>query len=300
MNAFFEKLTKRNWGAPYHAIITFAYMQGIIAVFKPNNLNHPAIIYGTILLFVIALFYETWQLKKGQTKRGMTEDMVFNCLGWILAAIPLLHFTGNPDSLFALTAIPAFLKKDKLKIVLDPGHGGKFSGAVYNGIKESGLNFRFAHRIGRLFKDVGHEVIFTRETDIHLNSNLTKDLAARAAIANENNADLFISCHCNASKNPKANGFEIYTTKGKTKADPVAEAIFQSVKEAVPELNTRTDKSDGDSDREADYAVLRKTKMPAVLIEFGFMSNPHDLALLSDDFIYLEKISKAVVQGVIG
>ena len=182
--------------------------------------------------------------------------------------------------------------------VIDPGHGGKFSGAVYNGQKESMLNYKFAHRIMNKLKDEGHRAILTRDSDKELGKTLNADLSKRSDLANENKADLFVSIHCNASTNPDARGFEVWTSKGETKSDKIADNIIKQISEEIPEIKIRKDLSDGDNDHEADFSVLRKTKMPAVLVEIGFMSNEKDLTMMND-YLYLEKISKAIVNGVL-
>jgi N-acetylmuramoyl-L-alanine amidase len=187
-------------------------------------------------------------------------------------------------------------------IVLDPGHGGKFTGAGPYGddrTLEKHLNWKYAHRIGEELRGMGALIAFTRETDKHLHNNLRKDLTARAELANSLEADLFVSVHCNAFSDPTVHGFEIFTSPGQTKADRFADAIYQAMQQRFPSLNMRHDNKDGDKDKESPLAVLMQTKMPAVLLEMEFMSNPAGLSRLLG-YPYLkdstETIARAIMQ----
>jgi len=155
-----------------------------------------------------------------------------------------------------------------MKICIDPGHGGEDSGAVGpGGLKESEAALDISRYVRRGLLDQGEDVIVTRDADNFVS------LPGRCDYANEENADLFISIHCNAFTNPKAHGYEVWTSRGVTDADRVAELLFGSIGAAFPKLKARMDLTDGDSDFEAGFAVLVGTSMPAVLIETAFISN---------------------------
>mgnify|MGYP000994641534 CR=1 FL=1 len=163
-----------------------------------------------------------------------------------------------------------------MKVYIDPGHGGSDPGAVgMYGTKEADINLEVGLILRELLKKRGVEVIISRE------SNRFVGLTERAQTANVEKADAFISIHCNASINRNAHGFEIYTSPGQTRADPLATAIYYAWEQAFPTHKLRPDWSDGDPDKEANYSVLRNTKMPAVLIELDFISNPVMEAWLS-------------------
>ncbi|NCU30130.1 N-acetylmuramoyl-L-alanine amidase, partial [Candidatus Saccharibacteria bacterium] len=108
------------------------------------------------------------------------------------------------------------------------------------------------------------------------------DLTARPAMANRLKADAFVSVHCNGAVAPEANGFEIYTTPGQNNSDKLATAIFEAWEQYFSEQRKRTDYRDGDSDKEANYKVLREAHCPAVLIELGFITNPQEERFLVD------------------
>ena len=144
------------------------------------------------------------------------------------------------------------------------------------------------------------------------------DLVERVNMINEalhfNRRIIVISLHHNAQPTDKADytdkygqkgyyncgatGVEIYTTPDKTKSDTIATLIFNSMKKELPQLNYRTDNSDGDPDKEAWFYELRKTGCPAVLIEFLFMTTYSDCLLIANDTIR-EKYVKSVTNGLI-
>lgn len=164
-----------------------------------------------------------------------------------------------------------------MKIYLDPGHGGEDSGAVGpNGLKESNAALQISKYLRRGLIDQGETVYITRDGDEFVS------LGARCELANDEGADLFISVHCNAFSIPEAHGYEVWTSKGVTDADAVAERLFDTIGAAFPKLTPRLDASDGDSDKEAGFAVLVGTTMPAVLIECAFISNMIEERWLND------------------
>ena len=162
-------------------------------------------------------------------------------------------------------------------IALDPGHGGDDPGALGpNGLKESEMSLDVVLRIRDLLEltDRRFKLCLTREGDEYIS------LSRRAEIANTINADLFVSYHFNWSDNPNVRGWEVFTTKGNTDADEMADALAEMQETVFPNQRVRSDFKDGDVDKEANFSVLRNTKCPAVLVEGEFISSPQ-----GEDFI---------------
>lgn len=155
-----------------------------------------------------------------------------------------------------------------MKIFLDPGHGGSNPGAVSaTGLREADVNLDTSLKLGRILVTWGYQVNYSR-TD-----NTSVSLSQRARMANNWNADYFVSIHCNSSVNPNANGTETFYYR----IGSIAENFAYTVNEALVrqiELRNR-----GIQDR--DLAVLRLTTMPAILVELAFISNPAEAQLLS-------------------
>lgn len=158
-------------------------------------------------------------------------------------------------------------------IVIDPGHGGKDSGALGpNGAMEKTIALAVSKLTARLLNQNGVPALLARSDDSYLS------LSQRASFANSQGAHL-LSIHCNAGG---GHGYEAFTSPGQTISDPWATHLLDSFGETFPDHRLRADFSDGDPDKEARFTVLTKTKLAAVLFELGFIDNPKGESFLSD------------------
>jgi N-acetylmuramoyl-L-alanine amidase len=179
---------------------------------------------------------------------------------------------------------------DKMKICIDPGHGGYDPGAIGpSGLKESHVTLSIALKLREKLQLQGIQVVMTREWDTALGDNINADLNNRVQFANRNNSDYFISVHCNSSVNHSSKGTETYCYKFGGNGEKLARAI-QSKLIGVTGLTNRGVK-------EGNFAVLRNTVMPAVLIETAFISNPAEEGRLADDS-WRDKSAEAIAVGV--
>lgn len=212
------------------------------------------------------------------------------------------------------------------RIVIDPGHGGHDSGTLGpGGIEEKDVVLDVALRLGRLLHErLGSEVIYTRKTDTFI------PLETRTAIANQAQADLFISIHANSSSDPTVNGVETYYLNFTTSADALEvaarenavsnESIFQlsSLVKKIA-LDTKIDESrefaadvneslyDGLEQgspamrnrgvKKAPFVVLIGANMPSILAEISFLTNPEAAEDLRRP-AYRERIAEALYRGV--
>ncbi len=234
-----------------------------------------------------------------------------------------------PPSPSAAAASPTLTRALGLKIrriVIDPGHGGHDTGTIGpTGLEEKDVVLDVGLRLRKLIqRRMGCEVIMTRSTDTFI------PLEERTAIANEYAADLFISIHANASRDPSARGIEAYFLN--FTSDPEALALaarenatsrasvyqLQSLVKKIA-LSEKIDESDEfakmvdrqlvqhlDEDgypqpdrgvKKAPFVVLIGANMPSVLAEISFLSNPHDERLLRSAS-YREKIAVALYVGI--
>jgi len=179
-----------------------------------------------------------------------------------------------------------------MKIVIDPGHGGSDPGALaHDGTRESDINLEFAKILASMSEDYGIEVVPTRVADEFVS------LEDRAKMANEAGPDCIISVHANAAASDNASGFEVWTSPGNTPADQLATWIYDNLEMEAP-ISGRPDYDDGDPDREARFYILRRTTAPAVLVEFGFMTNQTDLGYLKDP-AWRSRMARAVFYGMV-
>ena len=158
-----------------------------------------------------------------------------------------------------------------MKIFLDAGHssGGGDTGAEGFNLKEQNITFGIVIFLAKKLSDVGFDIMVSRENagDV-LGTNASTSLSKRASLANTWGADVFISIHCNASTNNTANGTEVYTFNTSSKALPLAKKIQSKIVEILGTTDRGT--------KTANFAVLRETAMPAVLVETAFISNKED------------------------
>jgi N-acetylmuramoyl-L-alanine amidase len=177
-------------------------------------------------------------------------------------------------------------------VCLDAGHGGHDSGAVGpTGLREKDVALDVVLMIGEILKGTC-KVIYTRRTDVFI------ELHERAAMANRGAADIFVSIHCNSGPPGQGAGFETWTAPGQTASDWLATDVFNQYGEEFPALGRRMDLADGDVDKEASFAVLRLTRMAAVLHELEFIHTERGEAWLRDEGNQ-ERAAKAIARAIL-
>lgn len=167
-------------------------------------------------------------------------------------------------------------------IVIDAGHGGFDNGAMYQGRKEKDDNLRLALAVGNLLEQRGYQVIFTRTADEY------QSPYEKAQIANDAGADYFISFHRNSGENNNTyNGVQTLVYDRNSQANRLAESIQRELVEmGFADLGI---------DERTGLVVLRRTEMPAVLIETGFINHDKDNAIFDNNFY---QIAEAIARGV--
>ncbi|MCI5996496.1 MAG: N-acetylmuramoyl-L-alanine amidase [Blautia sp.] len=172
------------------------------------------------------------------------------------------------------------------KIVVDAGHGGSDPGAVFEGRQEKDDNLRLALAVGEILQNNGEDVVFTRTEDIY------QTPFQKATIANEEKADYFISLHRNSSPMPNQyHGVEtlVYRDSG------IPSEIGENINSGLEELGFR---NLGVKERPG-LVVLRRTKMPAVLVEAGFINSDTDNRLFDENFDAMaQNIANGLLQAI--
>ena len=251
-------------------------------------------------------------------------------------AVNLFPNSGEAEKNKVAIVVPPPTKEDlqlrarvpKMRIVVDAGHGGWDLGTVgRRGLLEKDLVLEISQRLGKLLESrLGVEVIYTRPDDNYIT------LDERASIANQSQADLFVSVHANYSDLPSARGVETYYTnffsspgaKDKDVDTRVAKTAPGAKLAATPTLspadlherieqsrrlatsvqhslyNTLSAENPGLRDRgikEAGFVVLTESAMPGILAEVSFVSSPTDEQKLRSDG-YREQIAEALYRGI--
>jgi N-acetylmuramoyl-L-alanine amidase len=209
-------------------------------------------------------------------------------------------------------------------VMIDAGHGGRDSGARGpGGLYEKTVTLEVAKLLGKRLEQMGFEALYTRTTDKYV------PLEVRTAMANARKADLFISVHCNAHGDPGSSGMETYSLNLASTADEVRVAArenavaprrisdMQKILDELMHASKLTEsrefartahqatlaqarKTLNLRDRgvhEAPFYVLLGAKMPSILVEIGYITNPAEAAKLKDSK-YLDSLAKGIAEGV--
>lgn len=173
-----------------------------------------------------------------------------------------------------------------MKILIDNGHGHNTPGkrSPDGKFREYAYNREIAKRIVADLIDRGHdaELIVPEDNDISLEERVRR--VNKICLASDPSCVILVSIHVNAAGNgskwTNATGWSVYTCKGQTVSDKLAECLCEAAIKNFPGKRIRTDYSDGDTDWEENFYILRKSHCAAVLTENFFMDNKSDLKYL--------------------
>lgn len=229
-----------------------------------------------------------------------------------------------------LFALPASASDRAALIVIDPGHGGEKEGAVGpGGLREKDIALSVSRLLAEELRKRGHRVLLTRERDLSLG------LLPRVQLANQANADLFVSIHANSvagAARARANGIETYFRSAEAsdaqaaalaalenaddeegQAAPIdpLEAILEDLARSEAHVDSsslaiaihqRLVEATGSRDRgvrQAPFLVLQGARMPAVLVEIGYISHPTESRRLADP-AHQQRIARSIADGIVG
>jgi N-acetylmuramoyl-L-alanine amidase len=168
-------------------------------------------------------------------------------------------------------------------VVVDAGHGGHDRGGMPGQrVPEKGYTLDVANRVEAGLKRAGFRTIMTRESDVFIS------LGQRCAVANRQGNAIFVSIHFNGARNYDAFGIETYYSSGSRSA-ALASAIHRSVLSATGTMDRRV--------RSRGFFVLRRTSVPAVLCELGFLTNKDEARKIASSS-YRQKLADAIVKGI--
>ena len=189
-------------------------------------------------------------------------------------------------------------------IFLDPGHGGRDSGAFYYNVAEKDLNMQIYRKLRTKLEELGYKVLTSRDSDIDVDF-----VTERSRMVNKTNSDIFISIHFNATGNTysKASGIQTYSYSDEPDYPSKINQYWHTHPDRMSEskrLATAVHSSllaeTGAKDAgllESSYAVLRETAKPAVLLELGYMDNFSENQQIRDSH-YQDKLVAGIVKGI--
>ena len=197
--------------------------------------------------------------------------------------VPLL-IAGLLETFLAFSSYAAKSSGDSsaITVVIDAGHGGYDRGGIPGQrVSEKDMTLDVAQRLRNVLAASGYRVVMTRDSDVFV------PLGVRTAIANSNRNAIFVSIHFNSAPRSSAGGIETYFYNRDSLA--LASAIHHYVAGGAPSENRGV--------RRRGYFVLRRTNMPSVLVECGFLTSPTEAAYVQNAS-YRQKLAEEIAAGV--
>lgn len=255
---------------------------------RPLSLLHP--FFQSSIKRRITMITQFKSSTPGYFSRLMVLPLVFLLLCAFANRLRPIPGPHGPHSPVHAAGLNAFT------VVIDAGHGGSDNGAVSGAVIEKTLNLALALKIKQLASEYHINVVLTRQDDELAGGKQTirESLEYRAAMANENKADLFVSIHVNSTAGgPPRHGVSVFVSPDNPhykQSLQLGSALIDALKEIYGK--------DGDlKEMQRGIYILRQTAMPAVLLECGFIDNQADLALISGDQNQ-EKVARDILRGI--
>lgn len=203
-------------------------------------------------------------------------------------SLPGVSLAPKKEATPGKPALASYAAKEGKLVVIDAGHGGYDLGAKMSSCDEKSLALSTALLTKKHLLELGYRVILTRSRDVFLS------LERRAEIANQTKSKIFVSIHYNAARSLTAKGIEIYFCQSQDKHRSSASKNLASkvLKKMIDHTST-----ENRGVKEGNFFVIRETKMPAILVEAGFMTHPEELHLIKD-IIYRDKIARGISEGI--
>ncbi|HFU4460012.1 TPA: N-acetylmuramoyl-L-alanine amidase, partial [Streptococcus suis] len=247
-------------------------------------------------------YYSANRKKDGTYQVEVSKGQHNNDIGFYNIDV-YYRYTNTKDLIGSVTVeIPS---ARSYTVYIDPGHGGRDSGASYSGIHEKNLAMSVSNKLRDNLLQRGINVLMTRTGDYDVDFR-----TERSRMANNSGADLFVSIHFNATGagvQSSIKGIETYWYQydpeyqpkiNKEKHnDPTRLAESEILANKVQSSLIKETGAVNRGVRRETFAVLRETAIPAILVELGFMDNPVELAVIKEDKYHV-KLAKALTQGI--
>ena len=235
---------------------------------------------------IVGLDQNRWRIKL------FTPKYSFKKIGEGVVEKRIRKIKANQNSSYMRKRVRDYLqlpevKRNKFSVVIDPGHGGPDPGAIgIGGMRETDVVLEVSKIVKKLLSDKGVKVRLTRKNEVDL------DLPPRVSFANNTDADIFVSIHANASKGKRRdiNGVETFYFRG-WRGRLLAKRIQKHILKVSP----------GSPDRgvkQGRFYVIKNTRMPAVLVEIGFLTGRLDARRL-EKTAHRKRLAYAIAKGVL-
>ncbi len=215
------------------------------------------------------------------------------------ALIGVFLFGGLIFASVSDEAVPASGGAPDVTVIIDPGHGGEDGGAQDNGLLEKDINLSVSLYLRDMLGAAGYNVVMTRDEDISVydagaktvREKKVSDMKNRAELVNGSERNILISIHQNKFEQSKYSGTQIFYSGNNEKSERLAESVRRSVTGLLQPDNKRELKKDSGS-----IYLLKNARVPAVIVECGFLSNPQEAQKLGTEK-YQKEMAFAVMCG---
>ena len=235
---------------------------------------------------LVGLDQNRWRIKL------FTPKYSFEKIGEGVVAKRVRNLNTKPKSSYVKKSMHDYMqlpniKQNKFSVVLDPGHGGPDPGAIgIGGMRETDIVLEVSKIVKKLLSEKGVKVFLTRKNEIDM------DLPPRVSFANNTDADIFVSIHANASRGKRKdiNGLETFYFRG-WRGRLLAKRIQKQILRVSP----------GSPDRgvkQGRFYVIKNTRMPAVLVEIGFLTGRLDARRL-EKITHRKRLAYAIAKGIL-
>lgn len=211
----------------------------------------------------------------------------------LLVLIGMIAAAGRLSSYVSGSSV----KKGEVQVILDPGHGGRDPGKVgVNDTLEKDINLQIAKKVAVILEDKGISVAMTRTDDNGLYSeNVTNkkadDMKKRVKLINDVQPELTVSIHQNSYTDGKIRGAQVFYYADSKMSEQIAGIMSDCLKDLDAE-HIRQPKAD------TTYYMLKKTKVPTVIVECGFLSNAVEEENLNKED-YQDQLAQSICEGII-
>ena len=216
-------------------------------------------------------------------------------MGWMIGILVVLVIIYGSFTM-SRKVISTSVKEEKIVVFLDAGHGGSDPGKVgVNGALEKDINLAIVEKVQEILENEGIATYLTRDSDKRFDGNgeefsKSLDMKNRVEIVNEIRPELVVSVHQNSYSSEQIKGGQVFYYQSSEESKTYAHIMQEAIRE-VDKENKRQAKGND------TYYLLKKTEVPTIIVECGFLSNWEEAEKLSQE-AYQNDMAKAIAQGI--
>lgn len=223
------------------------------------------------------------------------KEKILKKIEWIIAFAAILAVMYGSYTM-SKNVVEDKVEGKAVDVVLDAGHGGSDPGKIgINNVLEKDVNLSIVLKIKELLENEGMGVVLTRDSDTRVDENgkeysKAADMKQRVDVMNEVMPQMVVSVHQNSYTSSEIKGAQVFYFTSSETSKKMAEIIQEELRKVDPS-NTRQVKAND------TYYLLKKTEVPAIIVECGFLSNPEEAEKLATEE-YQDKMAEAIVEGI--